>query len=263
VRGRPLRAARDRSGSRRRRAGGLGLLPLLVSLLVVGGCGSGDPGPASGPGATATPIADCAALAAPPAGPGASATARPPAAVHPPATARPPATGRSAGGVAGGAAQAAPWPLPDVTLPCYAGGAPVRVSGLRGPAIVNLWASWCEPCRRELPVLQRYADRVDGRAHVIGVITEDTRDASGALAADLGLRFPQLYDRSAQLRRLLNRAALPITLLVDREGQIRLLYNTKALDADTLDTLAQQYLGLAPLAVGQAPAPPPASAGRP
>jgi thiol-disulfide isomerase/thioredoxin len=247
VRGRRFRAARDGSGSPRRRVAGLAL-PLLVSLLVVGGCGAGDPGPATGAGATGPPIADCAALAAPPAAPRTSADVRPPAAVHPPAA------GRSAGRVAGSLAPGSPQPLPDVTLPCYAGGAPVRVSGLRGPAIVNLWASWCEPCRRELAVLQRYADRVDGRVHVIGVITEDTRDASGALAADLGLRFPQLYDRSAQLRRLLNRAALPITLLVDREGQIRLLYNAEALDDDTLDMLAQQYLGVPPAGAGQAPA---------
>lgn len=220
------------SARARRRAASVGLL--LVQLLVAVACGADNPGPASSPGgaAAAVRVAGCGALTAPPA-------ARPPT-----ATARAAAPRSASGAVAPVEAQPPRRPLPDVTLPCYVDDAPIRVSALRGPAIVNLWASWCEPCRHELPVLQRYADRANGRVHVVGVVTEDTRDASRALASDLNLRFPQLYDSSARLRRLLNRAALPITLFVDREGQIRLLYNAEALDDDTLERLAEQQLGV-------------------
>jgi hypothetical protein len=69
-------------------------------------------------------------------------------------------------GVAGG--------LPDIALPCLGGGRDVNLAGLRGPMVVNLWASWCEPCREELPVLQEYAERARRQVRVLGVDFEDT-----------------------------------------------------------------------------------------
>jgi thiol-disulfide isomerase/thioredoxin len=204
-------------------AGGLLATALLVTVPLAAGCGrEAAPGRPASP-AAAAPFAGCAALS------------------MPPPQGRP---GDASSSIAPGGAPAAPRPLPAVRLPCYTGGAEFELTALRGPAVVNLWASWCEPCRTELPVLQRYADRVGGQAYVVGVVTEDTRAASTGLADDLGLRFPALYDESGQLRRNLNLVGLPITLFVDGAGQIRKLYHAEALDAATLDLLAEQYLGV-------------------
>jgi thiol-disulfide isomerase/thioredoxin len=61
--------------------------------------------------------------------------------------------------------------LPDLTLPCFTGGRPVGLADLRGPAVINLWASWCGPCRTELPAMQRLADQAGDRLRVVGVDT--------------------------------------------------------------------------------------------
>ncbi|WP_173078104.1 TlpA family protein disulfide reductase [Phytohabitans rumicis] len=185
----------------------------LLALLLVAGCSGGGGEPAQ-PEA-APPFADCAAVTTPPAGSGAAA-----------ATA--------------GDAQ----PLPDVALPCFTGGETVSVRAIRGPAIVNLWGSWCPPCRDELPAFQRFADRAAGKVTVIGVDTRDDRSAATSLATDAGLTYPNLYDPSEQLRIKLRVTALPATLFVDREGRVRHLYNSTALDDATLATLAARHLGV-------------------
>lgn len=190
----------------------------LGPLLALAGCASGaaePPGPperAAGP----VPFAGCADLTGSPAAP--ASPAKP---------------------VAGSG-------LPELALPCFAGGSDVELAVVRGPAVINLWASWCAPCRAELPAFQRFADRHAGDVRVIGVVSMDGRDAALGLATDLGLRFPQLLDSDGRVMREVRRAALPITLFVDRDGRVRHLYNGRALDESTLDELARRHLGLVP-----------------
>jgi len=109
--------------------------------------------------------------------------------------------------------------LPDLELPCFTGGAPVRLADLRGPAVINIWASWCEPCRAELPLMQGLADRAGDRVRVIGVDTGDARDAAAAFGADKQVTMPTLYDRDKKLLSSLGRAALPVTVFVDSAGR--------------------------------------------
>lgn len=132
--------------------------------------------------------------------------------------------------------------LPALTLPCFTGGEPFVLTDLRGPAVVNLWGSWCPPCREELPVLQRLADRTSGELHVVGVVTRDTRSAAAALADDLDLRFPALYDRDETLLTELGRIGLPVTLFVDRDGRIKSVYQGAPFDDERLAGLVEQHL---------------------
>jgi thiol-disulfide isomerase/thioredoxin len=136
-------------------------------------------------------------------------------------------------------------PLPDITLPCFAGGQPVRLAHLGEPTVINLWASWCAPCRTELPEVQRYAERAAGRVQVIGVITSDpNRGGAQSLIDDLGLRFPMLYDEPATLRTQVGVQALPVTLLVDAGGRVAYRYNARPLDEAALADLVDRYLGV-------------------
>jgi thiol-disulfide isomerase/thioredoxin len=136
--------------------------------------------------------------------------------------------------------------LPALSLPCFTGDRRVDLAELRGPAVINLWASWCAPCRKELPVLQRFADRAAGQVHVLGVNVTDRRAAAQSLGTDLGLSFPNLADADDELRRALGRQVIPITLFVDAAGRIRHLDTSGALDDATLATLAQRHLGVMP-----------------
>ncbi|HYN97000.1 MAG TPA: TlpA disulfide reductase family protein [Pilimelia sp.] len=206
--------------------------PLLLApaLLLLVGCGGGtgtggdEPGASRPPAATGARFADCKALAAPPE-PAASAVG----------SAAPVAS--AAGG------------LPDIELPCFGGGGGVRLAGIRGPAVLNLWASWCPPCRRELPAFQRFADRTAGRVHVLGVVTLDTRAASASLAEDFDVRFANLFDDHGRLQRALVKRklagqALPVTVFVDRAGAVRFVHVAEALDDARLAQLAERHLGV-------------------
>lgn len=137
-------------------------------------------------------------------------------------------------GIDGGTAK-----LPDVSVPCFTGGLPVKVDRLRGPLVVNFFASWCSPCREELPAFQRLAD--SGRVPVLGVVTDDRRAASLALAIDLGVRFPTLFDATGEIRRARGEAALPLTLFIDERGEVT-SYAGPALTDETLAKLVTQRL---------------------
>jgi len=136
-------------------------------------------------------------------------------------------------------------PLPDLTLPCFTGGPDVALGALRGPAVINLWASWCEPCRTELPAFQRLSERAGGKVRVVGVNTRDGRDAAQSIGEDFGLRFPTLFDPYESLRGALARQLLPITLFVDGQGRIRHQDETGALDDAALAALVRRHLGVA------------------
>jgi thiol-disulfide isomerase/thioredoxin len=199
----------------------------VVALVVVFGvavaCGQSDDddgAPAAGPAPTAAPrraemvpFGECDAVTTPPPG-----AARPTA----------PATGGQ--------------PLPAVELECAAGGR-VAVGAIRGPAVINLWASWCEPCRAELPAFQRLAESAGDRVHVVGIATRDDPDDSVALGDELGLTFPVLDDPQERVLHGVRRQGLPATLFVGPEGRIRQVYNGPALDDAALAALVRQHLG--------------------
>ncbi len=135
--------------------------------------------------------------------------------------------------------------LPPITLPCFTGGELVAVGGLGRPSVVNLWASWCEPCRVELPALQLFADAGRGKIAVLGVVTGDTRTSAAAAAEDFGITFPALFDPDRSLLTGVGRNALPVTLFLDASGDIRHIYQGgEPLTVSTLERLASQHLGV-------------------
>ncbi|MCG5452811.1 TlpA family protein disulfide reductase [Micromonospora hortensis] len=221
----------------------LAVLPLL---LAVTGCTSGtaDDEPAPRPAAAErpSPFRDCATLSTAP------TAASPGAGTATPATATPasPGSGPTASGTSGSTARAAGGSaLPELTLSCFTGGAPVVLREVAGPAVINVWASWCPPCRKELPAFQRLSERAAGQLQVVGVNSRDSRGGAQSIGEDFGVRFPILVDQGEALQRELKRNAIPLTLFVDADGQVRHVDASGALDDTTLATLVRQHLGLA------------------
>ena len=113
-------------------------------------------------------------------------------------------------------------PAPDISLPPLDGGEERSLDDWRGQVVVlNYWASWCEPCRKESPLLERWHRRMerDGGL-VLGIDTLDvTSDARGFIE-EYGLTYPMLRDRDGDAIRELGVIAYPETFVIDRRGRI-------------------------------------------
>jgi cytochrome c biogenesis protein CcmG/thiol:disulfide interchange protein DsbE len=131
--------------------------------------------------------------------------------------------------------------LPELSLPCFTGGAAFALTTLRGPAVINMWASWCGPCRDELPVMQRLF--TSGKIKVVGVDVGDDREAAASFGAARGVTFPTLYDRDRRLLAALGRSTLPVTVFVDAAGQEYV--HPMPVDEAELAELVREHAGVA------------------
>lgn len=116
-------------------------------------------------------------------------------------------------------------PAPDFALKTLAG-PNLRLKEQRGQVVmVNFWATWCGPCRVEMPHLNRLYEKYRPAGfQLLGVnIDEDPLQAQ-QLAAKLGLRFPVLLDTEKRVSRLYDLTTMPSTVLIDRDGKVRYVH---------------------------------------
>jgi peroxiredoxin len=128
----------------------------------------------------------------------------------PPAWAAPPSPGQTA---------------PDFTLKSDSG-KNLRLSEFRGQVVlINFWASWCGPCRQEMPLLDKLYDQYRNTGFILlGVNVDENTENGSAMSRRLGVRFPVLFDREQRVSRLYNLDAMPATLLIDRDGAVRYVH---------------------------------------
>jgi cytochrome c biogenesis protein CcmG/thiol:disulfide interchange protein DsbE len=112
--------------------------------------------------------------------------------------------------------------LPDLTLGCLGGGRSVRLAGLTGrPTIINVWASWCAPCREELPLLARAHREYGSALRVIGLDFADSAPSAALELADrAGVTYPLLADPGSESKAPLRVIGLPQTVFVDAQGRM-------------------------------------------
>ncbi|SDX14193.1 Thiol-disulfide isomerase or thioredoxin [Amycolatopsis xylanica] len=122
--------------------------------------------------------------------------------------------------------------LRGVSVECLGDGAKVDLGTAFGgkPALVNLWATWCEPCKTELPVLAKYAAE-PGAVRVLGVQVESKAADGLELFATLGVHLPSVFDGGSQVRKALKTPpSLPASYLVTAGGEVRFIENPRVFD---------------------------------
>jgi cytochrome c biogenesis protein CcmG/thiol:disulfide interchange protein DsbE len=136
--------------------------------------------------------------------------------------------------------------LPDVRVECLGGGREVRLADLRGPTLVNVWASWCGGCREEAPFLAE-ASRPGSNVSLIGVDHADAApEQAVTFAGSAGWRYPQLYDADLVFRTRLQVTGLPVTFFVRADGTVAGRHAGPFTSSEQLADLSRQYLGVAP-----------------
>jgi peroxiredoxin len=114
---------------------------------------------------------------------------------------------------------------PAFSLPSRAGDT-VSLEQLKGKVVMlNFWASWCGPCRQEMPLLDQMHKRYSSLGFtLIGVNVEaNTKDAERWLE-DTPVSFPVLFDRDSKVSKLYDVSAMPSTVFIDRKGNLRYLH---------------------------------------
>ena len=111
--------------------------------------------------------------------------------------------------------------LPDLTLGCLRDSTPVSLSGLRGtPLVVNVWASWCQPCAEEMPYLVGVAEAARGQVAFLGIDYADRRCPARDFLADFAAPYPSVEDPDGRTRAPLGFLGPPWTYFVDDSGRI-------------------------------------------
>ncbi|MDQ1248418.1 MAG: cytochrome c biosis protein CcmG, thiol:disulfide interchange protein DsbE [Actinomycetota bacterium] len=193
----------------------------VAGTAVLTGCGAQDGLAAAGAGADGS----------------APVTAAPASAVTPDADGLPcPASQLGAPAIDGG--------LPALTLPCLGPGpSEVTLSGLVGqPVLLNVWATWCPPCRAEMPLLAELSAAAGDRLTVLGVNVLDDPTAAAEFAAQVPLA--SVADPDGRTRAELGWTGPPVTYFVDSSGQVVHRTYGQIEDAATLRDDIRRYLGV-------------------
>ena len=116
-------------------------------------------------------------------------------------------------------------PAPDFTLKSLTG-KNIKLSELRGNVVLlNFWASWCGPCRQEMPLLEKLHNKYKGLGFtVMGVNVEEDGSKAMAMAKKDKLSFPVLFDTQSQVSKAYQVSAMPSTVIIDRDGKMRYLH---------------------------------------
>ena len=113
---------------------------------------------------------------------------------------------------------------PDISLPAE-DGTTIQLADLRGrPVLVNFWASWCPPCRAEMPAMQQVYQELSSQGVTILAINAANQDDHAAalnFAQSLGLSFPIVYDQTGETSSRYAIRSLPTSFFVDSQGVIR------------------------------------------
>lgn len=115
--------------------------------------------------------------------------------------------------------------LPQISLPHLGAAGPLQLVEIDGPVVINLWATWCAPCRRELPDFEQVHLEIGDDVRFIGVNLGDRASDAAQFIAEVGVTFDQYLDEDGTLNERLGTATLPVTVITDNQGRIATIHS--------------------------------------
>jgi peroxiredoxin len=134
-------------------------------------------------------------------------------------------------------------PAPDFSL-ATSSGQTITLSALRGQKVVlNFWASWCGPCKTEMPDLQAMSNKYEGQIKLIGVnlTSDDDLDRAKSFMLENGLTFPSVLDVDGTAKKSYGIIGLPVTMTIDGNGTV-VERRDGQLTHETMDTMFTKLL---------------------
>jgi cytochrome c biogenesis protein CcmG, thiol:disulfide interchange protein DsbE len=118
-----------------------------------------------------------------------------------------------------------------------------RLAALKGvPVVVNQWASWCPPCRAELPLFKQLADRYRTQVAFVGLNSRDERAAAERFLREFPVQYPSVFDGEAEQARSIGAGtSWPTTVFYDAAGDVRLIHRGGYATVDALDADIRAY----------------------
>ena len=129
-------------------------------------------------------------------------------------------------------------------LECLDGSAGITLEALRGPAIVNVWGSWCGPCKEEMPLFVEFYSKAKDKLVLLGIDVEEANVSDGRHFVETrGITWPNLYDPDGRTASALG-MGVPITYFVDAQGVTVYKKIGVITSVQELQMLTEKYLGI-------------------
>ena len=131
-----------------------------------------------------------------------------------------------------------------IELRCLDGTMGAQLNTLRGPMIVNVWGSWCGPCREEIPIFRSFYEKAKDKVSLVGIDVEESSIEDGRkFVASSGITWPNLYDPDGRSREYFG-LGVPVTWFIAADGSVAGKKIGAVKDENELITLTNKYLGV-------------------
>jgi len=132
----------------------------------------------------------------------------------------------------------------SIMLDCLDGTDGASINGIKGPAIINVWGSWCGPCKEEMPILRSFYEKAQGKLALIGVNVEEASIEDGRkFVKNNGITWPNLYDADGKSRAYFG-MGVPVTWFIAADGSVAYKHIGVIKSEKELISMTSKYLGM-------------------
>ena len=132
----------------------------------------------------------------------------------------------------------------SIVLDCLDGTDGASINGIKGPAVINVWGSWCGPCKEEMPILRSFYEKAQGKLALIGVDVEEASMEDGRkFVENYGITWPNLYDADGKSRAYFG-MGVPVTWFIAADGSVAYKHIGVLKGEIELISMTSKYLGV-------------------